>query len=206
MVPGLAMSSEARAGHLQWILCFCSEVKRREGCKPQSCFYSFGLSDLQFILSNNSPFAVECWAICLQAPASSQHFWIPGDALNSVWKWTQRESLLTYKEPTVYLEQARLDKKDVLTQSRFCSQQQAGVDVFWLVEAYWFNINTTEKGLLLKIFQIFHDLSCWYGGVNEWAMKTRGSGIVPCSCPCNQWCECLPQATITVSNIGNCWR
>ena len=38
MLPGWAMSSEAHAGHLQWILCYRSEVKRRERCKPQCCF------------------------------------------------------------------------------------------------------------------------------------------------------------------------
>lgn len=79
MVPEWAMSSEAHSGHLHWIPFYCYEVKCREGCKPQGCFYFFGLSDLELLLSKNSAHPIEGRTIYPCDPAPDQHLWIHGD-------------------------------------------------------------------------------------------------------------------------------
>lgn len=49
------------------------------GCKPQGCFYFFGLSDVQYLLSSNSAHPIEGRAICPCDPASYRHPWNRGD-------------------------------------------------------------------------------------------------------------------------------
>lgn len=81
LVPGQAMSSEAHSGHLQRIVGYLSEVKRKREKKKSKRPASAPLcrSDLWYPLSYNSAHLEEGRAIYPRDPASYRHLWIRGD-------------------------------------------------------------------------------------------------------------------------------